>query len=61
MVSARGVLSALREAADGFAQTIVMVTHDPVAAASADAVQQHLHQARTASQYRGTPPRPRRP
>jgi putative ABC transport system ATP-binding protein len=37
-VSARSVLSALREAADAFGQTIVMVTHDPVVAAIADAV-----------------------
>lgn len=37
-VSSRSVLSVLREAADGFEQTVVMVTHDPVAAAYADAV-----------------------
>ena len=34
----RGVLDLLREAVDGFGQTVVMVTHDPVAAAWADAV-----------------------
>jgi putative ABC transport system ATP-binding protein len=37
-VSAREVLSMLREATTGFGQTIVMVTHDPVAAACADSV-----------------------
>src|SRR5580700_381624 len=36
--SSRGVLELLREAVDGFGQTVVMVTHDPVAAARADAV-----------------------
>jgi putative ABC transport system ATP-binding protein len=36
--SSRGVLDLLREAVDGFGQTVVMVTHDPVAAARADAV-----------------------
>jgi putative ABC transport system ATP-binding protein len=36
--SSRGVLDMLREAVDGFGQTVVMVTHDPVAAARADAV-----------------------
>jgi putative ABC transport system ATP-binding protein len=36
--SSRGVLGLLREAVDGFGQTVVMVTHDPVAAARADAV-----------------------
>ncbi|MDT7569849.1 MAG: putative transport system ATP-binding protein, partial [Actinomycetota bacterium] len=32
------VLSFLRRSVDSFAQTIVMVTHDPVAAAYADSV-----------------------
>ncbi|MCX4094164.1 ABC transporter ATP-binding protein [Nocardia sp. alder85J] len=36
--SGRRVLSMLRESADAFGQTIVMVTHDPVAAAYADTV-----------------------
>jgi putative ABC transport system ATP-binding protein len=36
--SSRSLLDLLREAVDGFGQTVVMVTHDPVAAASADAV-----------------------
>jgi putative ABC transport system ATP-binding protein len=36
--SSRGVLGLLREAVDGFGQTVVMVTHDPVAAAHADVV-----------------------
>jgi putative ABC transport system ATP-binding protein len=36
--SARDVLALLQEAVRGFAQTVVMVTHDPVAAAYADAV-----------------------
>jgi putative ABC transport system ATP-binding protein len=36
--SSRGVLGVLREAVDGFGQTVVMVTHDPVAAARADVV-----------------------
>jgi putative ABC transport system ATP-binding protein len=36
--SSRDVLGLLREAASGFGQTVVMVTHDPVAAARADAV-----------------------
>ena len=36
--SSRGVLGLLREAVDGFGQTVVMVTHDPVAAAYADVV-----------------------
>jgi putative ABC transport system ATP-binding protein len=36
--SAEEVLSFLRQAVDGFGQTIVMVTHDPVAAAHADTV-----------------------
>jgi putative ABC transport system ATP-binding protein len=36
--SSRGVLGLLREAVDGFGQTVVMVTHDPVAAAQADVV-----------------------
>jgi putative ABC transport system ATP-binding protein len=36
--SGREVLSMLREAVDVFGQTVVMVTHDPVAAAHADAV-----------------------
>ena len=36
--SSRGVLDLLREAVDGFGQTVVMVTHDPGAAARADAV-----------------------
>jgi len=34
----RAVLDLLREAVDGFGQTLVMVTHDPVAAARADRV-----------------------
>jgi putative ABC transport system ATP-binding protein len=49
--SGREVLSVLREAVDVFGQTVVMVTHDPVAAAHADtvifladgAVVDHLH------------------
>jgi len=49
--SARSVLALLREAADAFGQTVVMVTHDPVASAYADAgifladgrVVDHLH------------------
>ncbi len=36
--SASEVLALLREAVDGFAQTVVMVTHDPVAASFADSV-----------------------
>nr|MDT0665857.1 ATP-binding cassette domain-containing protein [Micromonospora sp. DSM 115978] len=36
--SARGVLGLLRQAATGRGQTVVMVTHDPVAAAYADEV-----------------------
>ncbi|GAA2428822.1 ABC transporter ATP-binding protein [Actinomadura vinacea] len=36
--SARTVLALLRRMVDGAGQTVVMVTHDPVAAASADAV-----------------------
>ncbi|RBM16019.1 ABC transporter [Prauserella sp. PE36] len=36
--SARQVLRLLREMVDGVGQTIVMVTHDPAAAASADSV-----------------------
>ncbi len=36
--SAREILALLRAAVDEFGQTVVMVTHDPVAAASADAV-----------------------
>ncbi|WP_446474144.1 ABC transporter ATP-binding protein [Actinomadura opuntiae] len=36
--SARGVLRLLREAADVTGQTVVLVTHDPVAAATADSV-----------------------
>ena len=36
--SARGVLTVLREAVDVHRQTVVMVTHDPVAAAYADSV-----------------------
>jgi putative ABC transport system ATP-binding protein len=36
--SARMVLATLREAADTYGQTIVLVTHDPIAAATADAV-----------------------
>ncbi|MBV9685257.1 MAG: ABC transporter ATP-binding protein [Solirubrobacterales bacterium] len=36
--SGRGVLDALRAAADSLGQTVVMVTHDPVAAAHADRV-----------------------
>jgi putative ABC transport system ATP-binding protein len=36
--SGRAVLDLLREAVDGFGQTLVMVTHDPVAAARADRV-----------------------
>jgi putative ABC transport system ATP-binding protein len=37
-VTARGVLDLLRDAVDRLGQTVVMVTHDPVAAAAADAV-----------------------
>ncbi|WP_344835936.1 ABC transporter ATP-binding protein [Actinocorallia longicatena] len=37
-VTARQVLTLLREAADALGQTVVMVTHDPVAAAFADRV-----------------------
>ncbi len=36
--NARAILALLREAVDNFGQTVVMVTHDPVAASSADAV-----------------------
>lgn len=36
--SSRKVLGVLREAADAFGQTVMMVTHDPSAAACADAV-----------------------
>ena len=36
--SGRAVLDLLREAVDGFGQTLVMVTHDPAAAARADRV-----------------------
>jgi putative ABC transport system ATP-binding protein len=36
--SARGVLRLLREAADVTGQTVVLVTHDPLAAATADSV-----------------------
>jgi putative ABC transport system ATP-binding protein len=36
--SSRAVLDALREAVDRFGQTVVMVTHDPSAAARADRV-----------------------
>jgi putative ABC transport system ATP-binding protein len=36
--SARAVLALLREAVDDLGQTVVMVTHDPVAASYADAV-----------------------
>jgi putative ABC transport system ATP-binding protein len=36
--SARDVLALLREAVRGFEQTVLMVTHDPVAAAHADSV-----------------------
>jgi putative ABC transport system ATP-binding protein len=36
--SGRQVLSMLRQAVDAFGQTVVMVTHDPVAAAYADTV-----------------------
>jgi putative ABC transport system ATP-binding protein len=36
--SARDVLALLREAVHGFGQTVVMVTHDPVAASYADSV-----------------------
>jgi putative ABC transport system ATP-binding protein len=36
--SSRGVLDLLREAVDGYGQTVVIATHDPVAAARADAV-----------------------
>ena len=36
--SAAGVLSLLRRAVDEYGQTMVMVTHDPIAAAFADAV-----------------------
>jgi putative ABC transport system ATP-binding protein len=37
-VTARGVLGLLREVVDGMGQTVVMVTHDPVAASAADHV-----------------------
>ncbi|SEG69292.1 putative ABC transport system ATP-binding protein [Thermomonospora echinospora] len=37
-VTAREILDLLREAADDLGQTVVMVTHDPVAAAYADTV-----------------------
>ncbi|SNR28250.1 ABC transporter ATP-binding protein [Actinomadura mexicana] len=37
-VTARDVLTLLREAVDGMGQTVVMVTHDPVAASYADTV-----------------------
>lgn len=36
--SARAVLDLLREAVDAYGQTVVMATHDPVAACSADSV-----------------------
>jgi putative ABC transport system ATP-binding protein len=37
-MTAREVLTLLRQAVDAYGQTIVMVTHDPVAAAFADTV-----------------------
>ncbi|WP_327067742.1 ABC transporter ATP-binding protein [Kitasatospora sp. NBC_01250] len=37
-MTAREVLTLLRQAVDGFGQTVVMVTHDPVAASYADTV-----------------------
>ncbi|REE97745.1 ABC transporter ATP-binding protein [Thermomonospora umbrina] len=37
-VTAREILALLREAVDGMGRTVVMVTHDPVAAAHADTV-----------------------
>jgi putative ABC transport system ATP-binding protein len=37
-MTARDVLTLLREVVDGMGQTVVMVTHDPVAASYADAV-----------------------
>jgi putative ABC transport system ATP-binding protein len=36
--TARGVLALLRDSVDSLGQTVVMVTHDPVAAAYADTV-----------------------
>jgi putative ABC transport system ATP-binding protein len=36
--SSKEILALLREAVDGLGQTVVMVTHDPVAASTADAV-----------------------
>jgi putative ABC transport system ATP-binding protein len=36
--NARGVLALLRESVDALGQTVVMVTHDPIAAAYADQV-----------------------
>jgi putative ABC transport system ATP-binding protein len=36
--SGRAVLDALRQSVDAFGQTVVMVTHDPAAAARADRV-----------------------
>ena len=38
MMTARDVLALLREVVDGLGQTVVMVTHDPVAASYADTV-----------------------
>jgi putative ABC transport system ATP-binding protein len=37
-MTARDVLTLLREVVDGMGQTVVMVTHDPVAASYADTV-----------------------
>ena len=36
--NARGILTLLRQTVDSFGQTVVMVTHDPVAASYADSV-----------------------
>jgi putative ABC transport system ATP-binding protein len=38
MRTAKDILRLLRQAVDGLDQTVVMVTHDPIAASSADAV-----------------------
>jgi putative ABC transport system ATP-binding protein len=38
MMTARDVLALLREVVDGLGQTVVMVTHDPIAASYADTV-----------------------
>jgi putative ABC transport system ATP-binding protein len=51
-VSSRDVLALLRRAVDEFAQTIVMVTHDPTAAATADRIL-FLADGRIVDEHRG--------